>query len=199
MVRATCCTHRHCDALLVCRSREALWHRDALMCVADTTQMVGITTARYFIMRKREDGVVAFWYKPCVAHRWLYPSKKDPITGEPLYTRVDDEVHYDIPCPYGIEIFKTREGPSGVPPLAEFPLNKDKPYLDVDLAHESIIKAIEKLPELFGPHARVPWDKWKQSHPRTLADVQSPPAWELPIRMSDPVVRACPREACACL
>ena len=79
--------------------------------------MSGITTARYFYIRKRADGVVCFWYKPQAAHPWLYPSKKDE-NGEPMYSIKDGERCYDIPCPDGIEIFHadySKSGPDGTP------------------------------------------------------------------------------------
>ena len=103
------------------------------LCRADEeAQVVGMKTARYFLIRKREDGTVAFWYKPSPAHAHLYPSKKG-ADGSPMYTMVDGEKQY-ITCPDGIEIFHLKDGPSAVsPPLAEFPRKKDddQPYFQV--------------------------------------------------------------------
>ena len=91
---------------------------------ADThAQVKGITSARYFLIRKRADGNVCFWYKPQPAHPWLYPTKKD-ASGEPMYTVKDGERCYDIPCPDGIEIFHREfaRGPSeAAPKHAMFP------------------------------------------------------------------------------
>jgi hypothetical protein len=129
--------------------------------------MTGITTARYFLIRKRPDGVVAFWYKPQVAHAWLYPSKKG-ATGEPEFTNVNGERHYDIVCEDGIEIFHSATGPSGAPPLAEFPINKSTqlPYLDVDTCYNAVANMVKQLPEMFGTDGLEPWDKFKAEHPR---------------------------------
>jgi hypothetical protein len=104
---------------------------------ADThAQVKGITSARYFLIRKRSDGVVCFWYKPQPAHPWLYPTKKDEM-GEPMYTVKDNERCYDIPCPDGIEIFhkEFKGGPAeAAPKHAKFP----EGLLDVSrpLTHE---------------------------------------------------------------
>jgi hypothetical protein len=90
---------------------------------ADTNaQVKGITSARYFVIRKRADGAICFWYKPQPAHPWLYPTKKN-ADGEPMYSLKEGERCYDIPCPDGIEIFHKRfkDGPEGLPKFAEFP------------------------------------------------------------------------------
>ena len=43
-------------------------------------QMSGINSARYFLIRKRADGAVAFWYKPQVAHPWCACHTPPPLT-----------------------------------------------------------------------------------------------------------------------
>lgn len=55
------------------------------------------------------------------------------LAGEPLCEVVEGETKYSYPCPHGIEVFNSKEGPPGQPELAEFPVNsKTKmPYLDV--------------------------------------------------------------------
>mmetsp|Transcript_12125 Transcript_12125/g.31819 ORF Transcript_12125/g.31819 Transcript_12125/m.31819 type:complete len:706 (+) Transcript_12125:1194-3311(+) len=150
----------------------------------EKAQMSGITTARYFLIRKRADGAVALWYKPQVAHPWLYPSKKD-ATGAPMFTMVDGEKQYDQVCENGIEIFHTPQGPPDkVPPHAEFPLNKrlGTPFLNVDEVFAAAKSMIEHMPAMFGLNALEPWQRFQREHPRKLADVPDAarPAWQLP-------------------
>eukprot|EP00965_Chrysotila_dentata_P189358 6173276-Pleurochrysis_carterae.AAC.4 len=58
----------------------------------------GINDAREFIIRERDDGVVAFWYKPCSSHKHTYPAMKDedgnPVRTDSETVTVDGEAHY---------------------------------------------------------------------------------------------------------
>eukprot|EP00965_Chrysotila_dentata_P096076 3174056-Pleurochrysis_carterae.AAC.1 len=66
----------------------------------------GINDAREFIIRERDDGVVAFWYKPCSSHKHTYPAEKhadgNPIRADSETVTVDGEAQYKV-CPFGIE------------------------------------------------------------------------------------------------
>lgn len=72
--------------------------------VKDESQgvVIGIKTARYFKIRKREsDGAVALWYKPDPLHQIEYPSKKDGMQ-QPLVTVLPtgEKVHLpNLSCP----------------------------------------------------------------------------------------------------
>jgi len=154
------------------------------LCRADEeAQVVGMKTARYFLIRKREDGAVAFWYKPSPAHAHLYPSKKG-ADGSPMYTMVDGEKQY-ITCPDGIEIFHHKDGPSAVsPPLAEFPRKKDddQPYFQIDVCRKAMVNIASKIPDVVGPDFHDKWVRFLDDYPKTLNDVPKDelPRWELP-------------------
>ena len=59
-------------------------------------------SVRYFTMARREaDKRVVMWYKKGPSHADLYPSQKDPTTGQPMR---DNESGAVVTCPEGIEI-----------------------------------------------------------------------------------------------
>jgi len=148
---------------------------------ADThAQVKGITSARYFLIRKRADGNVCFWYKPQPAHPWLYPTKKD-ASGEPMYTVKDGERCYDIPCPDGIEIFHREfaRGPSeAAPKHAMFP----EGLLDVKDCMMAIREIHSKIPAMTGTSFLPPWEQLLSTYPTTLDMVpqEMRPAWQMP-------------------
>jgi len=110
---------------------------------ASEASTVGIKTARYFLISKREsDGAVVFWYKPNTAHSTLYPVKRN-AANEPVTVTFQGQERY-VTDPRGIEIFNSVKGP-GAPPskVASFGAHKDKsPYLNVGKTLEAIMKLI---------------------------------------------------------
>ena len=62
--------------------------------------------------------VIAFWYKPDATHQHLYPSLKD-AAGNPIKVTSDGDVQYAVD-PAGIEVFRTKDGPQGLPTPAAF-------------------------------------------------------------------------------
>eukprot|EP00965_Chrysotila_dentata_P143338 4735876-Pleurochrysis_carterae.AAC.1 len=64
-----------------------------------------LTTAREFTIRKRSDGVTAFWYKPDSSHVNLYPTANGD-DGRPIQSSTGGQKVYEH-CPFGIEMFRT--------------------------------------------------------------------------------------------
>eukprot|EP00965_Chrysotila_dentata_P143337 4735875-Pleurochrysis_carterae.AAC.1 len=67
--------------------------------------MAYLTTAREFIIRKRSDGVTAFWYKPDSSHVNLYPTAKGD-EGRPIQSSTGGQKVFEH-CTFGIEMFRT--------------------------------------------------------------------------------------------
>lgn len=134
--------------------------------------MIGINSARYFLITKRNsDGAAVFWYKPNSAHQTLYPVKRNHA-GEPEVRTFEgnnrcarDPLHPARPLhpsrhpalrfitdPNGIEIFNTVEGPTAAPTtLAPFGESKEKkPYLDPATTMKAISKLLDAHPSSFG-------------------------------------------------
>eukprot|EP00965_Chrysotila_dentata_P235983 6201075-Pleurochrysis_carterae.AAC.2 len=118
------------------------------------------------------SAAVAFWYKPNSSHKHLYPAKKDAF-GQPIKSTVNGEAVYTV-CPYGIEVFRTKEGPQGVPGLAQFATDvndSSKPRFDQKSARENVHKIIAALPERFTDAEKNEWDAFFDAYPDTIDDI----------------------------
>ena len=133
---------------------------------------------RYIVIAKREsDGLPVLWYKPSPSHAHLYPSKKDPVTGMPLFhLAADGEKVYET-CMEGIEIFEVGFVPSGTPPIQ--PLFSDR--LDPAAVYNTTKQIMDAHPELF-EEVQSWWAAWKDAVPRTAAEAVAahPMKWEWP-------------------
>eukprot|EP00965_Chrysotila_dentata_P204806 6182559-Pleurochrysis_carterae.AAC.2 len=115
---------------------------------------------------------VAFWYKPDSSHKHLYPTKKDE-EGNPQKVTINGEEQYAV-CEYGIEIFNTREGPEGLPPLAPFATavaDSKKPRFDAEAARQNVTKSMDALNERFDESHRAQWMKFFDEYPHKVEDV----------------------------
>lgn len=123
-----------------------------------------IKTARYFVIGLREpDRLPVMWYKPCVAHGYLYPTSKDETSGMPKQSMVNGEKVYQTD-PAGIEIFD--ELPMGEPGIQEF----EDDRLDLEGMH-SLIKEIASMqPLLFDENVKEWWADWAESTPTTAEE-----------------------------
>lgn len=123
-----------------------------------------IRSARYFVIGLRQaDSVPVMWYKPNVAHAYLYPTQKDPTTGMPLHRMVDGEKVYETD-PNGIEIFA--ELPTGEPGLQEF----DTARLDLSATLTTTNQIMDLQPHSFGESARAWWKTWAECTPTSVAE-----------------------------
>ena len=140
-------------------------------CIYD--EVVGINTAREFIIRERDDGVVAFWYKPSSSHKHLYPALKDN-DGNPIQSIVNGSICY-TPDPMGIEVFRTTDDlATTVPKPAEFAravADSQAMRFDVDAAEANLKKIIAALPQSFSQHDVADWKSFFAQYPRSVKDI----------------------------
>lgn len=115
---------------------------------------------RYFVITRRSlDGVVAMWSKPDSSHIHLYPTKKDPATGMPLYTVSPEGQKLYTTCEEGIEILVAAPARTGaIPPPQAF----EESRLDT----KDILDKFETLCDLHPnqfEEVRTWWQQWGQS------------------------------------
>lgn len=109
-----------------------------------------ITTARYFIIAKREsDGMPVMWYKPHAAHEHLYPTLKDSQSRMARYNMDKDGKKQYVTDMEGIEIFK--DLPTGQPELQHIEADR----LDVAGVHASVKEMMRMIPSLFDDRSTV--------------------------------------------
>lgn len=126
-------------------------------------EFMDIKSERYFVMSKRADGVVAMWYKPDSSHSHLYPTKKDPVTGMPLFSvGTDGEKSYTA-SDEGIEVLGRL--PAGHPRAQPFEADR----LDVEAMCSLVEQIIDLHPTQF-EEVRPWWRNWRDTCCRNVHD-----------------------------
>eukprot|EP00965_Chrysotila_dentata_P021964 726867-Pleurochrysis_carterae.AAC.2 len=120
------------------------------------------------------SAVVAMWYKPCSAQPHLHPSAKDK-NGQPIEEpqTVNGDKVYAV-CPYGIEIFKTKEVLQGLPLLAPFAkslTNSNLPRFDIAHARASTMSILDILKDRFTEADRTEWKTFFDEYPKKVDDI----------------------------
>eukprot|EP00965_Chrysotila_dentata_P224706 6194338-Pleurochrysis_carterae.AAC.1 len=123
----------------------------------------GIYDAREFILKER---VIT---EPNSSHLHLYPAKKNE-DGLPIKSIINGKEQYEV-CPQGIEPLRSKEGPTGMPPLAHFATavaDNRAPRFDPEVARVNVMTIISELKGRFGAGDKDEWSAFFDAYPHKV-------------------------------